>query len=144
MKARILLFAGIAAALLIVAGYPRESTGAAAPEESSPKVKELQKERIATLKSLVEVSTKLYQNARVEVGESIEARLLLLGAEIEAAEKPDDRIKLYEAAIAGLTDLEKIAQAQLEAGRASQLPLMKLKAKRLELAIALERTKAAK
>jgi len=59
---------------------PKERT-----EQSAKKVKELQKERIATLKEVVDLSFRLAKGARVEIGDLLEARMSLLKAELDAA-----------------------------------------------------------
>src|SRR5262249_22186879 len=55
------------------------------PDAAVLKVRELQKERIAVLKDLTEVLDKLYTGSRVEIDEALQARQLLLEAELEAA-----------------------------------------------------------
>jgi len=112
-------------------------------EESAKKVKELQKERIAALKEVVQLAGHLYQSGRAEYAEVLDARLLLLEAELDAAEKESDRVALYEKAIAALKEYEKWATARVEGGRGTQAAVLKIKARRLEVEIALERAKAA-
>ncbi len=111
-------------------------------EASAQKVKDLQKERIATLQELVDVLTKLAQASRVEVGEATQARVLLLRAELDAAEKGADRVALYEKAVDSLRKYEELARAQVAAGRATEAAVLKVKARRLEAEIELEQAKA--
>jgi outer membrane protein TolC len=110
-------------------------------EESVKKVKELQKERIDTLKELTEQITKLAQSGRVEFGEVLEARMLLLKAELDAAEKESDRIALYQKTIDTLKEYEERANAQVKAGRGTAAVGLKIKARRLEVEIQLEQAK---
>jgi RNA polymerase sigma factor (sigma-70 family) len=110
-------------------------------ERAGEKIKELQKERIATLKDVVDLSTRLAKTGRLELGELLEARTLLLQAELEAAEKPSDRMALYKKSLDDLKEYFELAKSQHEAARASTVPSLKIKAKRLEVEIALEQLK---
>lgn len=69
--------------------------GKEAIQKSSPKVKELQKERIAALKTMAELNTLLFQKGHASLDAALEARVLVFEAELEAAEKESDRITLY-------------------------------------------------
>jgi len=113
-----------------------------AADESAAKIKDLQKERIATLKELVEVSARLYQIARAPYEEVLDAQVLLLKAELEAAEKESERIALYKNFVDVLKSYEKIALAQKEAGRGTNTAVLKFKARRLEAEIHLEQARA--
>jgi RND family efflux transporter MFP subunit len=113
-------------------------------QKSNRRVKELQKERIVVLKELVEGATKLYQNARVDYFEVIDARTSLFKAELEAAEKQTDRIAVCKAMVDEWKDLEKVAEARVMAGRGTKVAVFKFKAMRLEAEILLEQAQAQK
>jgi hypothetical protein len=85
--------------------------------ESTTKIKELQTERIAALKELVEISLKLYQNGRSSYEEALDAQGLLLQAELDGTEKESD-------------------------GRGANTAILKFRAKRLEAEIHLEQARA--
>lgn len=125
-------------ALIIAAGFMT-----AAPERpsDSARVKELQKERIAALRETADVSMKLAQSARVELSEALEDRINLLKAEVDAAENGADRIALYKKAIDSLKEYEAMAKTRFEAGRGTQVAMLRVKARRIEVEIALERLK---
>ena len=123
---------------LMAAPIPKESPAA---EASAKKVKELRKERIAVLKDVVEVSTKLAQNARIEIADALDDRMTLLQAELDAAEKESERIALYMKALDSLKVYAELAKARFEAGRGTELAVLKVKAKRLEIEIQLEQAK---
>jgi hypothetical protein len=125
-------------ALLVVAAEPRTER----IDDSSAKIKELQKERIEALKQLVAISAKLYQSARASYDEALDAQVLLLKAELDAAEKPSDRVALYKDFVEMMKGYEKMAAAQKQAGRGTDAAVLKFKAKRLEAEIQLERAKA--
>ena len=83
--------------------------------DSAKKVKELQKERIATLKKAAEVSLALAQSGRLEVWEAVEDRVALLKAELEVAETEADRVTLYKKILEDLKVYEAVAKARFEA-----------------------------
>jgi hypothetical protein len=111
-------------------------------EESAKKIKELQKERIATLKQLADQTTKQFQSGTVSLEEAIVARLLLHKAELDAAEKESDRIALYKNIVDELQKAEMIADANVKAAQGTMSTVLKVKARRLEAEIDFERAKA--
>ncbi len=145
MKTLALIATVMAAALLIAAASPRETVGKSRKdqhEESAKKVKELQKERIATLKEMAEALAKLFQHGNVTYGEVAEARTLLFKAELDAAEKESERITLYQKRVQALKEAEKLAEQRVKAAIGTRATVLKIKAMRLEAEIDLERAKA--
>jgi hypothetical protein len=134
-----------AATLLMAPATPQDKANPPTEriEESAKKIKELRKERIDILEKLVETTAELFkvQRARVPYEDVLEAQLLLLPARLDAAEKESDRVKLYEQTIAVLKQLEKLAENNVVAGRGTQVPVYKTKARRLEAEIQLEQAK---
>jgi len=109
------------------------------------KVKELQKERIATLKVLVEGTEWMFKNGRSSPEELYEARLLLLEGELDTANEESDRIALCTNIVNVLKEYEKHADAQRAIVRRTDeaaLKTLKVIARRLEAEIQLERAKA--
>ncbi|MBN9523366.1 hypothetical protein J0H58_33445 [bacterium] len=146
MRMTAVIPAAVAAVLLAGQANPQDpapasSTGRA--PEPGQTVKELQKERIATLRRVADAATRMAQNGRLEVWEAVEDRMTLLRAEAEAAEKEADRVPLYTKALDSLAGFEALAKARFEAGRGSELSVLKVRAKRLEVEISLERAKEA-
>lgn len=115
---------------------PKERT-----QDPSKKIKELQKERIATLKQAAEVSLRLAQRDRLDVQEAVEDRMTLLKAELEVTEKEPDRITLYTKVLEELKAYEEMAKARHQAARGTELPVHKIKAERLEVEIEIEKAK---
>ena len=133
----------VAATLLAAPDSPGDAINfRTAADESATKIKDLQKERIATLRELVEISTRLYQSGRGSYGEALDALVLLHKAELEAAEKESDRIALYKNFVELLKNHEKLAESQMEAARGNGTAILKFKAKRLEAEIQLEQALA--
>lgn len=109
------------------------------------RVKELQKERVATLKALVEGTEWMFKYGRTSSEELYEARLLLLEGELDATEKESDRIALYANIVDVLKEYEKHADAQRVNDREPDetiLKALKVVARRLEAEIHLQRAKA--
>jgi membrane fusion protein (multidrug efflux system) len=146
MKMPATLLAVLAATLLIArvgaqdkANPPRpEPVPGSAKMGAAKTVKELQKERLAVLQELTDQLTRLYQNARVDLRELLEARLQLLQAQLDAAEKPSERLALYKNIVDELRQYEKIAQAKVEAAQGTSADVLKIKARRLEAEIHLQ------
>src|SRR5262249_37787331 len=71
-----------------------------------------------------------------------EGRLLLLNAELDAAEKGASRITRYKSIVDVLKEGEKFAEDAVRAGGGTDVRILKVKARRLEAEINLERAKA--
>lgn len=107
--------------------------------EGPAKIKELQKERIDTLKDLVDQLGKLYGSGLVESGEVLEARMLLFKAELDAAET--DRVGIFQKTVEALKAQEELARSKVRVGRGTNAAVLKIKARRLEVEIQLEQEK---
>lgn len=110
-------------------------------EESAKKIKELQKERIATLKEMADQATHLYQSGRVSFEPVLEARLQLLKAELDAAEKESERITLHKKFVDAMKDYETWTEERVKSARGTAATVLKVKAMRLEAEIHLEQAK---
>jgi RNA polymerase sigma factor (sigma-70 family) len=104
-------------------------------------VRGLQTERIKTLNEAAESSMALAKNGRGEVGDALEARVILLRAELEIVEQEADRVALYEKALESMKQLERLAVARKAAARGTELDVLRARAKRLEIEIALAKYK---
>jgi hypothetical protein len=111
-------------------------------EESANKIKELQKERIVTLKQLADQTTKRFQSGAVSFEEVWEARLLVLKAELDAAERQSDRVPVYKKIVDMMKEYEVVAIRHVQNAQAPGSSVLKVKARRLEAEIDLERAKA--
>lgn len=123
---------------------PPDKTGpAATPERASEsaRVLELRKERITTLNEVFAASLTLAKKGRGEFGDALDARATLFRAELEIAEKEADRVALYKTALESLKELEQLAAARTAAAQGTELDVLKAKAKRLEIEIALAKYK---
>jgi hypothetical protein len=135
------MYALIVAASLMTAASAQEKLVTEQIQESAKKVKELQKERIATLKELVDQTAELFRIARASYQEVLEAQMLLLKAELDGAEKESERITLYKRTVDALKQSEAVAIAQVQSGRGNHAAVLRIKARRLEVEILLEQAK---
>lgn len=126
---------------LLTAAVAQAEPSSEEVEASAKKVNELRKERIAALKNVVAVGFALAREGHYEIREVSEARMTLLKAELDAAEKEPDRVVIYKQALDSLKQYEAIAQAALDVGRSTNLDRLAIKAKRLEVEIMLEQAK---
>jgi hypothetical protein len=150
MRMLALILTVLAATMLIAPASPQDEAKPSRKEQkeaSAKKVKELQKERIATLKEMADAAAELYRSGHVgtSYGEVLEARLLVFKAELDAAEKQSDRITLYKNIVDLLKKYEDFAKTRVRSPRSVQDTMssfLKVKAMRLEAEINLEREKA--
>jgi hypothetical protein len=128
-------------AVLVTAAVAQVSPSKEQPVASSGRFKDLQKELIATLKDSADISFKLAQNARLEFGEALEDRMALLKAELDAAENEAERAALLRQALESLKAYEDVARSLAESARGTQLNMLRVKARRLEVEMQLEQAK---
>ena len=142
MTLPVLILVAMAANPVAPTANPRDGLKPPAKEQieaSARKIKELQKERIDALEAAVDIQNTLFIKARGPFRDVMEARLLLLQAQLDMAEKRADRIALYKKAIGTVQDLEKIAAAHVKRGTETEASVLQAKARRLEVEIQLER-----
>jgi membrane fusion protein (multidrug efflux system) len=144
MRTPALILAVVAATLLTAPASPQDRVNLSRKEQrekSARKVKDLQKERIATLKALADLNTRLFQRGRASFEAVLEARVRIFEAELDAAEKESDRITLYKNFVDVLKEYEEVANQRVKTGQGTEASVFKVKARRLEAEIHLEQTK---
>jgi hypothetical protein len=145
MRMPALILTVMAITLLIAPASPQDKVNLSRKEQkeaSAKKVKKLQRERAFTLAEVVEDTVKLFEKGLVKYEEIFEARLLALEAAVDASEKESDRMTFYKNIVDVMKEYEKYANDRLEAGRSSRSAVLKVKARRLQAEINLERAKA--
>ncbi|OWK35808.1 hypothetical protein [Fimbriiglobus ruber] len=110
-------------------------------EESAKKIKELQKKRIEILKNATEASLKLLKANRLDVADALDSRTTLLRAELEATANEAERITLIQNGIDWMKALGDWAGSLTGPSRVTELDVLKIRAKHIELEIFLERAK---
>ena len=144
MKMRAIFLVTLAAILLVASARSQDRAKASRQEqtqETARRVKELQKERLAALQDLVEITSTLYKSARTTPEELCEARLLLSKAQLETAQTEADRIAIHEKLVNELKLYEEVAEAAVSTARGTRSAVLKVKAMRLEAQIQLEEAK---
>ncbi len=142
MKKTVLLIAVLAAAFLTAVADSQEGTAPKTDQAgAATKVKDLQQQRMATLKEIVEAFNAERQNGRGSFEDLIEAKVQLLNAELEVASSDAERVTICENIVKQFITLEEVAQASREGARGAYTAVLKAKAKRLEAEISLERAK---
>jgi hypothetical protein len=111
-------------------------------QKSNDKIKQLQKERIATLKMTVDVETHLFQIGKSSHEAVLEAKVLVCEAELDAAEKPSDRITALKSLVDVLKDCEELAKVRKNNAEGTEAGVLKARARRLEAEIRLEQAQA--
>ena len=145
MRKPALILAVMAATLLMAPASPQDKVNPPRKdktEESAKKIKELQRERIATLKEMVDAISTMREQQLASYQDVAETKLLLLNAELEATEKGSSRITLYKSIVDVLKEGEKFAEDAVRTAGGTQVRILQVKARRLEAEINLERAKA--
>ncbi|MBI3821310.1 MAG: hypothetical protein HY289_01375 [Planctomycetes bacterium] len=110
--------------------------------QAKSKLKELLKERLATLRELVKVSTAGYEAGKVPFERVHHAMMEMLRAELESSDSDKDRIAVLEKIVAQAKGNEQSALQRYKAGAVTQSDALMAAAARLEAEIALERVKS--
>jgi outer membrane protein TolC len=117
--------------------------GRAGPAEvKDSKLQQLLKERLATLRKLVDQTTRDYQAGRVSFDRVHQAMAAMLRAELELCESNKERIEVLKKIVAQAKEHEQNAIQRYKAGQASSSDTLMATADRLEAEIALERVKS--
>ena len=145
MRSRTVRFIGTAILVMAIlsTGSPFGGlTSLAAAGQKNGKVKELQKERLATLKTLSDLTVKDYKSGRVSFDRVHQAMRAVLDAELEMCESDKERVTILEEAVKLAKEYETIAEAQYKTGKVTQSDVLMAKVNRLDTEIALERVNA--
>lgn len=142
---RFATFGLIAFALCVATMFvtrPGTSSHATAAEANNAKINALLKERHATLVSVVETVRTAYEIGRASLIEVSEATIAAQRAELELCKTDRERVVVLEKMLMAARGLEDVAKAQYETASGSNVSVLKAKADRLEIEIALERVRA--
>lgn len=130
--------------LMFAASAQEKETKIGEQESAKPKdrVKELQQERVANLKALVEIEGALLKTAKTTPESLLEAKVLLCEAELDAAEMNAERIVVLKSLVDVLKQLQETANARKAAAEATEVPVLKAKSRRLQAEIRLAQLQA--
>ncbi len=131
--------------LLPLASIPWRSPVAApqslAAEPKDTKLKGLLKERLATVREILTVTTEQYKAGTGSFERVHQALKDVMSAELDLCDSDKERITVLEKGVAQAKDYEKLAEAQFKVGKVQVTDVLAAKADRLEIEIALERLK---
>ena len=111
--------------------------------EPSDTVKNLLKERLATVTEIDKLVQTAYRSAEVGLDQVHQAKAALLAAQLDLAETKDERIKIHEEMVQQAEEWTKSVVEIAKASQATTIDVLKAKAHLLEAQIALERAKVA-
>jgi hypothetical protein len=111
-------------------------------EGDGDRLKTLLKERRTALRAMLKDLPALVEDGKILPEPLFRANGELLGAELELAEKPEQRVTAHEEAVKRLKDLEAVFDKQLKDGRITDATFEEAKAARLAAEIGLLREKA--
>jgi len=117
-------------------------TNARAQEAKDARLKELQTEKVATLREVVIMYSTLYGQNRVDYAQVRESNRALHDAELELCDTDQERLPVLEKILAEAKQHEERQAAARDAARANYADVLKAKADRLDAEIALLRAKA--
>jgi outer membrane protein TolC len=112
------------------------------PGTKDSKVKELMKERLATLRELVRLTTAEYNAGRASFDRLHQAIRAVLDAELEQCQSDKERIAVLGKTLALAKESENNALQRYKSGAATHSDVLMATAARLETEIALERAKS--
>ncbi len=121
-----------------------DKPAAKAPEKEADTLTALMQKRLELARQEVDVCQRMYQATRVDFDALVTASKNLLKAELELSTKRADRLAAHERRIKMLEVWVKIARGRVQAGRASELELLKARYLLVDAKIDLEREKARK
>jgi outer membrane protein TolC len=132
------LFAGVLLLPLITARLASGQQSEVIKNDAA-ELKELEKERIATLTRLVEIVVAQYRTGTIDYQQVAQAQHDLLHAKLDSAGSPDERIALLEEQLKLANATLKVAETRFEAGRVTQPDVFRAKAFCLDVKINLLR-----
>jgi outer membrane protein TolC len=118
--------------ILLLAICSHSALAQSAPvRKLDPAVEKLLRERVALLRDVVEVQQQSFEIGRVTLSDVAYARQLLAAAELELAANAAERVKIREALVKTLTDVENNVKGQVEGGARPTVDLKMARATRL-------------
>lgn len=132
----------VASTLLIVIGFltwPHADLNADAPGRPEPKLKTLQKERLAVLRTIAEQMTLAYRSGDIRWVGVREANGKVLLAELDLCDTDKERLAILEKIVKAAKEYEAEVAKMIQGDQGSVRTGLKAKADRLDAEIALER-----
>jgi len=112
--------------------------------DTSDAIKELLKQRLATVVEIDKLVQTAYRSGEAGVDQVHQARAALLSAQLDLAETKDEQIKVHLDLVRQAEEWSKVVAEMAKAQQATAIDVLKAKAHLLEAQIALEKARAAK
>lgn len=133
---------GIVACLVLAAIHIHASAAEVASADMAAQIKSLQKERVETLRKLVELYVEFYQVGKSDITPAIGAQTELVNAQLECTEDRDERIALLTEQLQSVTVFLKLAEGRFNNGMTTQADVLRAKSLLLDTKIKLLREQA--
>jgi len=133
-----------ALAVLVVLSPSQELASAAPAPAKADKIKELQKEHLATVTRIYELTLERYKSGQASPDQLLQAQTAILSAKLELAETKQERIKAHEEMVTLAEQAQEYAQKLVDAGQGTTIDALKARAHLLRARIALEKAKSEK
>lgn len=117
---------------------------ATAAEANDNRIKNLRQEKLTALQAVAEMIGIFHRNGRAPYTDLVEARVAARHAELELCETDAERVAVLEKMLTEAREFEQFHRAQKEAAQGTEVEVLKAKAARLDVEVALERAKAGK
>ena len=134
MRTFLVAITALAAGFLLAADTPKEN--------AEKKLKELHKERIGTLQQIADLYKAQIANGFVTREDIMQAKLLLLKAELDASNTDHERIIIQQTIVEMMTEFEEMTSQVVMHSHVDRTVYLKAKAERLKAEIDLERAKS--
>jgi outer membrane protein TolC len=143
-QGKLLRLAGpvVCISLFLPLGWPALAEDAPTTTAQDGELQPLLRERRAVLHQAVRHVEEAYRSGQATLSSVIECQRELSCAELDLAATPRDRVVIYKRLVDQFAALEKVVEAQYQAGEATQLDLLKAKVARLQARIDLARAES--
>jgi multidrug efflux pump subunit AcrA (membrane-fusion protein) len=108
---------------------------------TAARIKELQKERLATTRELAKLQTLRFNNDRDVAEEVVESTRMLMNAELEVCESNKERLAILERILAAAKENEMVTSRPASSVRSGRTDIFLTLVERLRIEIALEQAK---
>lgn len=134
---------GMAIVTIATLGFVTLLFGVKAADKGNPpdKIKELQKQHVATLHQVRTAVKAMFLAGAARFDEVLTADLAALDADLDLAETQEQRIKLLGDAVTQAREFEETITKMFQSGQANRVDVLRATAGRLEREIALERAR---
>ncbi len=142
-RRRVKRVTSVAIVAIATLGFVTLLCGVKAADKGTPpdKIKELQKQRVATLHEVRTAVKAMFLAGAARFDEVLTANLTALDADLDLAETQEQRMKLLGDAVTQAREFEETITKMFQSGQANRVDVLRATAGRLEREIAVERAR---